>query len=153
MEQCNSVRVVWAKLGDQICNLPIGDKCQSDRVEWFHNPLGLFMAKLGYSWLMLKQMGFNPYQFFWKVSNNRVGYGLIARDKDSFVLGNGGGFKEETMSVERVESFAFDESIKIVCKLNIKENVIFVTGNASLANRVKHHWTDVTVIGARIKEV
>ncbi|MBA0755153.1 hypothetical protein Gogos_000064 [Gossypium gossypioides] len=38
------------------------------------------------------------------VCNNGVGYGVIARDKDGFVLGGGGGFKDEMMSVDEAES-------------------------------------------------
>ncbi|MBA0750876.1 hypothetical protein Gogos_002258, partial [Gossypium gossypioides] len=35
---------------------------------------------------------------------------------------------------------------------NIKIVVVFETDNASLVNRVKHHRTDVTIIGVRIKD-
>ncbi|KAK5839500.1 hypothetical protein PVK06_008297 [Gossypium arboreum] len=85
------------------------------------------------------------------VSNNRVGYEVIARDKGNFIMGGGGGFKDEIM-LEKDESYVFDESIKIAFKLCIKTYVIFITDNASLVNKVKHHCTDITVIGARIKE-
>ncbi|MBA0746652.1 hypothetical protein Gogos_009152, partial [Gossypium gossypioides] len=67
--------------------------------------------------------------------NNRVGYGVIARDEDIFVLDGGGGFEDETMLVERAKTFTFDESILIACKLNIKADVIFETDNSSLVNR------------------
>ncbi|MBA0837767.1 hypothetical protein Goarm_009896, partial [Gossypium armourianum] len=85
-------------------------------------------------------------------SNNKINFGVIAIDEGGFVIGGGGGFKDEIMLIERAESYAFDESIKIVCALNIQIVVIFETNNASLVNSVKHHCTDVIVIGARIKE-
>ncbi|KAA3483589.1 reverse transcriptase [Gossypium australe] len=90
--------------------------------------------------------------FYASVRNNRVGYEVIVRDEYDFVMGGGRGFKDETMLVEKAESYAFDECIKISCKLYIKTYVIFETNNASLVNKVKHHCMDVTVIGARIKE-
>ncbi|MBA0786095.1 hypothetical protein Gotri_000163 [Gossypium trilobum] len=65
----NNVRVrelYGQDLGDKICNSPIGEECQCDRVVWFHNPLGSFTSKSTYSWLLLKQMGFGPHRFLWK---------------------------------------------------------------------------------------
>ncbi|MBA0765477.1 hypothetical protein Gotri_014671 [Gossypium trilobum] len=53
-------------LGDRICNLPVGDKDQTDRVVWFHNPHGFYYSKSAYSWLILKQVGFGPHRFLWK---------------------------------------------------------------------------------------
>ncbi|MBA0581054.1 hypothetical protein Gorai_023246 [Gossypium raimondii] len=55
----------------------------------------------------------------------KTGYGVIVRDVDGFVLGGGGGFKEMQLSVEEAKWYAFDESIKIACRLNIKGDVIF----------------------------
>ncbi|XP_017621177.1 uncharacterized protein LOC108465357 [Gossypium arboreum] len=59
------------------------------------------------------------------ISYNRVGYGVIIRDEDGFVLRGGGGFKDMQLLVDEAEWYAFDESIKLACKLNIKGDVIF----------------------------
>ncbi|KAK5833330.1 hypothetical protein PVK06_017153 [Gossypium arboreum] len=96
--------------------------------------------------------GYFKINFDASVSNNRTDLGVITRDEDDFVIGNGGGFKEEIMLIARAESYAFDESIKIVCVLNIQIVVVFETNKASLITSVKHHCTDVIVIGVRIKE-
>ncbi|MBA0750715.1 hypothetical protein Gogos_002106 [Gossypium gossypioides] len=34
------------------------------------------------------------------ITPNRTGYGMIFKDKDSFVIGGGGGFKEEALTVD-----------------------------------------------------
>ncbi|KAG8500630.1 hypothetical protein CXB51_004357 [Gossypium anomalum] len=60
--------------------------------------------------------------------------------------------KNEMMLAEWAEIYAFEESIKMACALNIKTAVVFETDNASLVNRVKHHSTDVTIISARVKD-
>ncbi|KAG8481388.1 hypothetical protein CXB51_026145 [Gossypium anomalum] len=52
--------------GDKICNIPIGDEGQDDKVIWFHNPRGCFTSKFAYSWLLLKEIGYGPHRFFWK---------------------------------------------------------------------------------------
>ncbi|MBA0735502.1 hypothetical protein Gogos_019346, partial [Gossypium gossypioides] len=85
------------------------------------------------------------------VSNNKIGYGAIARDSDGFVLGGGGGFKDVEMSAEWAELFAFKESLKIAFSFNISK-VIFGTDYASLVNRVKTRGKDITMMGYRIGE-
>ncbi|MBA0863585.1 hypothetical protein Goshw_023296 [Gossypium schwendimanii] len=45
--------------------------------------------------------------------NNETSYGMIARDKDGFVIGGGGGFKEEVLTVEWAEIYAPEESLKL----------------------------------------
>ncbi|KAH1046293.1 hypothetical protein J1N35_037077 [Gossypium stocksii] len=74
--EANTVRDLWVKnerkwvidkvhliyrkdWGDRICNLPIGNEDQGDRIVWFHNPHGCYTSKSAYSWLLLKEMGFN----------------------------------------------------------------------------------------------
>ncbi|MBA0563904.1 hypothetical protein Golob_008865 [Gossypium lobatum] len=47
------------------------------------------------------------------VAPNRTSYGMIARDKDGFVIGGGGGFKEEVLTVEWAEIYAPEESLKL----------------------------------------
>ncbi|MBA0787677.1 hypothetical protein Gotri_026381 [Gossypium trilobum] len=317
----NVYRQDWS---DKICNVPIGDEGQGDKIIWFHNPHGCFTSKSAYSWLLLKEMGYDPHRFFWKafwkldtlpkirvftwrvgheilptnekiasirhgfdkgcprcgaeaetllhalkdcptsravlslggwsestiskkydhcidwledmmrvldkramadlmvtlwncwnnrnnyifrgkeeeakiiwerastlnkefricnfineqllsqnsagkkwekpskgfikinfdatVGENRIGYGTIIRDDEGFVLGGGGGFIESRLSVEEAECVAFEESIKVACKLKIKEHVIFETDHVGLVNRLRNIATDVTIIDARIKD-
>ncbi|XP_016752465.2 uncharacterized protein [Gossypium hirsutum] len=68
--------------------------------------------------------------------NNRIGYGVIIRDEDGFVLGGGGGFKDVQLSFEEAEWYAFDESIKIARRLNIKGDVLFESDCAGLVNKI-----------------
>ncbi|MBA0878718.1 hypothetical protein Goshw_022500 [Gossypium schwendimanii] len=266
-------------LGDQICNLPIGDKDHRDRVVWFHNPHGFYYSKSAYSWLMLK-LGFRQdcprcgaeketlihtlkdcptartilsiggldnkllvkeydccidwledvmhvlnkkatadfiivlwnswnnrnnfifrgkednAQVVWEraktlshdfriynlmndpiipatptckiwekpprgyakvnfdatINKNKTSYGFIIRDEEGFVIGGGGGFKEETSSAEWAKLYAFEESLKKARALNISK-IVFETDNASLVNRVKKHGRDITIMGTRINEI
>ncbi|MFQ6663641.1 hypothetical protein Gotur_031084 [Gossypium turneri] len=320
----NRVEQVYGRdWGDKICNIPIGDVGQADRMIWFHNPHGYFTSKSAYSWLLLKEIGYGPHRFFWKaiwkldtlpkirvftwrvgheilptnckiatirqgfdkgcprcgaetetllhalkdcptsrdvlsiggwsrsfisknydrcidwledlmrvldkramadlmtilwncwnnrnnfifrgkeeeakqiwerasnlhrefricnllkepllsqnivekkwkrppknflkvnfdatVGENRCGYGTVIRDEEGFVLG-GGGFKEGRMSVEEAECMAFEESIKVACNLNLKDQVIFETDHVGLVNKFNNLAHDVTTIGARIKD-
>ncbi|MBA0587017.1 hypothetical protein Gorai_000154 [Gossypium raimondii] len=57
--------------------------------------------------------GFVKINFVASICDNRVGYVVIARDEEGFVLGGGKGFKEVSISVEEVECYAFEESIKL----------------------------------------
>ncbi|MBA0771931.1 hypothetical protein Gotri_007387, partial [Gossypium trilobum] len=86
------------------------------------------------------------------VGENIIGYGTVIRDEEGFVLGGGGGFKEGRLSVEEAECMAFEESIKVARRLNIKEHVLFETNHVGLVNRLNNVVNDVTIIGARIKE-
>ncbi|MBA0608603.1 hypothetical protein Godav_020800 [Gossypium davidsonii] len=97
--------------------------------------------------------GYVKINFDASVSNNRTGFGVIDRDDEGFVIGGDEGLKNEMMLAEWAEIYAFEESIKKVCALNIKTIVVFETENASLVNRVKHHSTDVTIFGARVKKI
>ncbi|MBA0881267.1 hypothetical protein Goshw_017876 [Gossypium schwendimanii] len=85
------------------------------------------------------------------VSNNKFGYGVIVRDSDGFVLGGGGGFKDEELTAEWAELYAFEESLIIACSLNISK-VIFETNCASLMNRVKKRGKGITMLGYHIDE-
>ncbi|MBA0814664.1 hypothetical protein Gohar_020476 [Gossypium harknessii] len=44
--------------------------------------------------------GFMKVNFYATVTPNRTGYGMIVNDKDGFVIGGGGGFKEEALTVD-----------------------------------------------------
>ncbi|KAK5771442.1 hypothetical protein PVK06_047646 [Gossypium arboreum] len=52
--------------GDKICDIPIGDVGQEDKIIWFHNTHGCFTSKSAYSGLLLKEMGYGPHRFFWR---------------------------------------------------------------------------------------
>ncbi|KAA3469415.1 reverse transcriptase [Gossypium australe] len=54
-------------LKDQICKIPIIHDGQVDHRIWFHNSCGFFSSKSAYSWLILKQIGFGPHRFFWRI--------------------------------------------------------------------------------------
>ncbi|MBA0771472.1 hypothetical protein Gotri_006982 [Gossypium trilobum] len=95
--------------------------------------------------------GFIKINFDALVCEDRVGYGVIARDDEGFVLGGGGGFIKKTMSVEEAECHAFEASIKTACQLNINGDVLFETDNVGLVNKLKNQGIDITIIGARIK--
>ncbi|KAL1105395.1 hypothetical protein V6Z11_D04G129000 [Gossypium hirsutum] len=69
--------------------------------------------------------GFIKINFDATVGENRIGYGMVVRDEEGFVLGGGGGFKEGGMSVEETECVAFEESIKVARRLQLK-NTFFL---------------------------
>ncbi|XP_016672060.1 uncharacterized protein [Gossypium hirsutum] len=94
--------------------------------------------------------GFVKVNFDATVGTNSVGYGAIVRDDDGFILG-GGGFIETRLSVLEAESVAFEKSIQLATKLNIKKDVIFETDNTALVNKLRNIGTDITVLGACIK--
>ncbi|KAH1046846.1 hypothetical protein J1N35_037630, partial [Gossypium stocksii] len=96
--------------------------------------------------------GFIKINFDTIVGENRIGYGTIVRDDEGFVLEGGGGFIESRLLEEEAESVALEESIKVACKLNIKEHVLFVTDHVGLVNRLRNIATYVTIIGTRIKD-
>ncbi|MBA0669399.1 hypothetical protein Goklo_025319, partial [Gossypium klotzschianum] len=91
-------------------------------------------------------------QIWERASENRCGYGTVIRDEKGFVLGGGGRFKEGRMSVEEAECMAFEESIKVACNLNLKDQVIFETDHVGLVNKFNKLAHDFTTIGARLKE-
>ncbi|MBA0620130.1 hypothetical protein Godav_005897 [Gossypium davidsonii] len=157
----NKVKKVYGQdWGDKICNIPIRDEGQADKMIWFHNPHGCFTSKSVYSWLLLKEMGYGPHRTSWTksgkkplkdfikinfdttVGENRIGYGTAIRDEEGFVLGGGGGFKEGRLSMEEAECMAFEESIKLARMLNIKEHVFFETDHVGLVNRLKNVVND-----------
>ncbi|MBA0738453.1 hypothetical protein Gogos_011802 [Gossypium gossypioides] len=86
------------------------------------------------------------------VLNNKIGFGVIIRDSDGFVLGRGIGFNDELMTTEWAKLYAFEEGLKLAHSLNIN-NAIFKTDCASLVNRFKKCKDDITIIGHRIKEI
>ncbi|MBA0828434.1 hypothetical protein Goarm_013110 [Gossypium armourianum] len=78
--------------------------------------------------------------------HNLMGYGVIVRDADGFMLGGSGGFKEAVMDIEWAKLMAFEESVKVVGELNISK-AVFESDCASLVNRIKKKGLDFTILG------
>ncbi|MBA0670956.1 hypothetical protein Goklo_024874 [Gossypium klotzschianum] len=57
--------------------------------------------------------GFVKINFDASVYNNKVNYGVIARDEDGFVLGGGRGLNERPILMEEAKCYTFKESIKL----------------------------------------
>ncbi|MBA0763513.1 hypothetical protein Gotri_012946 [Gossypium trilobum] len=87
----------------------------------------------------------------WNNKNNRVFRGKKDEAKDIWSKASGG-FKEIQLSIEDVEWYAFDESIKIACRLNIKGDVLFKSDSVGLVNKINGQKRDLTIIGEQIKE-
>ncbi|KAK5842498.1 hypothetical protein PVK06_004864 [Gossypium arboreum] len=79
------------------------------------------------------------------------GFGVITRDSNGFILGRGGGFKNEEMMTEWAEFYAFEEGFKLAHSLNIA-NAIFETDCGSVVNKFKKCKDDITIIGHHTKE-
>ncbi|MBA0655899.1 hypothetical protein Goklo_008320 [Gossypium klotzschianum] len=69
-----------------------------------------------------------------------------------FVIGGGYDFKDEKMLVDWVELYAFEESLKVARSLSIA-NAIFETDCVSLANMIKKHREDITIMGHHINDL
>ncbi|MBA0612993.1 hypothetical protein Godav_013521 [Gossypium davidsonii] len=85
------------------------------------------------------------------VNENRMGYTVIIRDEDGFVLGGGGGFHEGNFFVLEAECIALERSIEVADKINVRGNVTLETDNAELANKWNIGDEDITIIGSRVK--
>ncbi|MBA0791243.1 hypothetical protein Gohar_015835 [Gossypium harknessii] len=85
-------------------------------------------------------------------TDNKIGFGVIIRDCDGFVIGGGTGFKYELTTSEWAELYALEEGVLLIHSFNV-ENVIFETDCASIVNRIRKRNKDITVIGHRIKEI
>ncbi|KAL1185514.1 hypothetical protein V6Z11_A01G119000 [Gossypium hirsutum] len=59
------IKIYSDNLGDCICNLPIPHNGIKDTRTWIQNSHGIYTSKSAYSWLILKEVGFGPYRFFW----------------------------------------------------------------------------------------
>ncbi|MBA0620496.1 hypothetical protein Godav_006203 [Gossypium davidsonii] len=124
--------------------------CQDFRIHNLVNKLVLPVTPICKNWEK-PPYGFVKVNFDVIVSSNKICYGVVVWDSDGFVLGGGGGFKDEVMSAEWRELYAFEESLKIACSLNITK-AIFETDCASLVNMVKKHGNDITIMGYHIDE-
>ncbi|MBA0579417.1 hypothetical protein Gorai_021675, partial [Gossypium raimondii] len=85
-------------------------------------------------------------------TDNKIGFGVIIRDCDGFVIGGGTGFKYELTTSEWAGLYALEEGVLLTHSFNV-ENVIFETDCASIVNRIRKRNKDITVIGHRIKEI
>ncbi|KAL1062147.1 hypothetical protein V6Z11_D13G062700 [Gossypium hirsutum] len=54
------------RLSDHLCILPIVQHGPPDQIVWFHNKFRSYSSKSGYSWLILKKMGYSPHRLFWR---------------------------------------------------------------------------------------
>ncbi|KAK5770397.1 hypothetical protein PVK06_046547 [Gossypium arboreum] len=54
------------RLSDHICALPIVQHGLPDRIVWFHNKSRCYLSKSGYSWFILKKMGYAQHRLFWR---------------------------------------------------------------------------------------
>ncbi|MFQ6641505.1 hypothetical protein Gotur_015235 [Gossypium turneri] len=81
-----------------------------------------------------------------------MGYWIIARDWDGFVLGGSEGFIESGMQADWAELRAFEESIDFRKMFNFKD-VQFEMDSAGLVNRINNRYKDLTMMGRRLKEV
>ncbi|MBA0683618.1 hypothetical protein Goari_025258, partial [Gossypium aridum] len=96
------------------------------------------------------QNGIVKINFNASINVNRMGYDIIIRDDDGFVLGGGGGFMDKRVTVHEVKCIAFERGIELVCQLNINDDMLFETDHASLVNNMHNYGTNVTIIGAKI---
>ncbi|MBA0761134.1 hypothetical protein Gotri_023820 [Gossypium trilobum] len=84
------------------------------------------------------------------ISNGKMGYGVIARDEDGFVLSGSGGIKDYSMIAEWAKIVAFEESLKVAKRLR-KQNIILESDCANLVNTINNRENDVTIMGSHIK--
>ncbi|MBA0579573.1 hypothetical protein Gorai_021825 [Gossypium raimondii] len=82
----------------------------------------------------------------------KMGYGMLARDSDGFVLGEGAGIIDTNMQIEWVELKAFEESLNFARSLNFP-NLVFETNCISLVNRINKRGQNITLLGHRINDV
>ncbi|XP_016742402.1 uncharacterized protein [Gossypium hirsutum] len=80
------------------------------------------------------------------VSNTKTGFGVIARDSEGFFIGGGFGFKNEEMTSDWTELYAFEESLKIARLLNVTKATL-ETDCTTLTNRIKKRRDDISLMG------
>ncbi|MBA0820584.1 hypothetical protein Gohar_021390, partial [Gossypium harknessii] len=96
--------------------------------------------------------GFVKVNFNVVVAQNRTGYKMVIRDGDGFVIGGGGGFKNEELIRQWAEIYAFVESVKLARNMNISK-ALFETDCTYLANKVNKCDSDIIIMGTCIKEI
>ncbi|MBA0676884.1 hypothetical protein Goari_018331 [Gossypium aridum] len=85
------------------------------------------------------------------VLNGRMGYRVIARDEEGFVMGGCGGCKDVALTSEWAALVAFEEGVQLARSLNL-QNVIFESNNASLINRIKRSGMNISIIVQHVHE-
>ncbi|MBA0555536.1 hypothetical protein Golob_025708, partial [Gossypium lobatum] len=73
------------------------------------------------------------------VFNNKTSFGVIIHDSDGFVLGGGGGFKDEEMIMEWTELYAFEEGLKLETYKTLE---MFTTADVKWDNRSCNNVAD-----------
>ncbi|MBA0628608.1 hypothetical protein Godav_023312, partial [Gossypium davidsonii] len=86
------------------------------------------------------------------VFDSVVGIGIITRDHDGFVLGGRVIFLDDKMDIEWVEAEALRESIMWASNNNVTR-AVFEIDFASLVNRFKSRWEDISIFGFQLKEI
>ncbi|KAK5810896.1 hypothetical protein PVK06_026213 [Gossypium arboreum] len=82
------------------------------------------------------------------VSNGRMGFGVIARDDEGFVVDGYGGSKESTLNSEWAELLALEEGVQLARKLKL-QRLVFESDNASIVNKIGRNGQDITILGQR----
>ncbi|MBA0553381.1 hypothetical protein Golob_012568 [Gossypium lobatum] len=77
-----------------------------------------------------------------------MGFGVIARDDEGFVVGGCGGSKESTLNSEWAELLALEEGVQLARKLKL-QRVVFESDNASIVNKIRRNGQDFTILGQR----
>ncbi|KAG8503554.1 hypothetical protein CXB51_001535 [Gossypium anomalum] len=95
--------------------------------------------------------GYAKIKFDASVSYGKVGFGVIVKESDGFMLGGSGGFKDKIITIECAELVAFEESLKVASAINILKSM-FESDCASLVNRVDNRGKDITILGSQINE-
>ncbi|MBA0645264.1 hypothetical protein Goklo_013385 [Gossypium klotzschianum] len=77
-----------------------------------------------------------------------MGFGVIAREYEGFVVGGCGGSKESTLNSEWAELLALEEGVQLARKLKL-QRVVFESDNASIVNKIRRNGQDFTILGQR----
>lgn len=84
------------------------------------------------------------------ISKDKMGFHVLTRDDEGFVIGRSCGFRVEKMQVEQAELHVFEESIKVASST---ANIIFEIDCTSLANKIRNRGVHITIMGQMINEL
>ncbi|MBA0734267.1 hypothetical protein Gogos_018201 [Gossypium gossypioides] len=76
------------------------------------------------------------------LSNGKMGYGVIARDEEGFVVGGCGGYKNMEVISERVKLVALDEGMQLARRLKIQKFEMFVSADVMWTPRSNNRLDD-----------
>ncbi|XP_017628792.1 uncharacterized protein LOC108471728 [Gossypium arboreum] len=85
------------------------------------------------------------------ISEGSIGYGVIARDTDSFVFGGSYGVINKTLDIIWAELEALSAGLKFEEAMNFSK-IIVESDNALLINTVNKHEDDVTILGCCVNK-